>query len=147
MKFYRRKDCRLCNSRKLVRVLELSPTPPADSYIPKSQLGKEQGLIPLELYQCGNCGHVQIGHVIDAEEVYLNYIYETASTLGLDGHFKSCADTIMKKFKPRIGGLVLDNGSNDGCLLGFFKGYGMKVLGIDPMPGIAEKATANGFPT
>ncbi len=147
MKSYKREDCRLCGSKDLGRVLKLTPTPPADSFIPASHLGIEQEVIPLELYLCAQCGHVQIGHVIDAEEVYLNYIYETASTLGLDGHFKDCADDIIETYKPKKGGLVIDIGSNDGCLLGFFKEHGMNVLGIDPMPGIAEKASANGIPT
>jgi len=147
MKSYKRTDCRLCGSTDLDLVLELAPTPPADSYIPKQHLGEKQPTIPLDLYLCGDCGHTQIGHVIDAEEVYLNYIYETASTLGLGEHFRDCANTIMEKFKPKKGGLVLDIGSNDGILLKYFKDYGMKVLGIDPMPGIAEKASANGIPT
>ena len=84
--------------------------------------------------------------MINAEDVYLNYIYETASTLGLGEHFRECAKTIMEKFKPS-NGLVLDIGSNDGILLRYFKDYGMDVLGIDPMPGIAEKASNNGIPT
>ena len=147
MKSYKRNDCRLCGSHDLDLVLHLTPTPPADSYIPAEFLGEVQEVIPLDLYLCGDCGHTQIGHVIDAEEVYLNYIYETASTLGLGEHFKECASTIMEKFKPEIGGLVLDIGSNDGILLKHFKEYGMKVLGIDPMPGIAEKASNDGIPT
>lgn len=147
MKSYFRKDCRLCGSPNLSLVLELTPTPPADSFITKEHLSKKQDTIPLDLYLCSDCGHTQIGHVIDAEEVYLNYIYETASTLGLGEHFKDCATTIMEKFKPKIGGLVLDIGSNDGILLKYFKEYGMEVLGIDPMPGIAEKASKNGIPT
>ena len=147
MKSYYRKDCRLCGSLNLSLVLELTPTPPADSFITEEHLNKKQETIPLDLYLCSDCGHTQIGHVIDAEEVYLNYIYETASTLGLGEHFKDCATTIMEKFKPKIGGLVLDIGSNDGILLKYFKEYGMEVLGIDPMPGIAEKASKNGIPT
>ena len=147
MKYYKRTDCRLCSSTNLDMVLALTPTPPADSYIPSDQLGESQKVIPLDLYLCANCGNTQLGHVIDGNEVYLNYIYETASTLGLDHHFEVCADTIMKKFQPGEGGLVIDIGSNDGCLLKLFKDSGMKVLGIDPMPGIAEKATQMGIPT
>ena len=147
MQSYRRDDCRLCGSKSLVQVLSLAPTPPADSYIPAELLDQPQAEIPLDLYRCESCGHVQIGHVIDAEEVYLNYIYETASTLGLDGHFLECADDIMERFSPNPGGLVVDIGSNDGCLLQRFKEHGMSPLGIDPMPGIAEKASANGIPT
>jgi hypothetical protein len=147
MKSYKRDDCRLCGSTNLEKVLGLTPTPPADSYIPEESLGEQQEVIPLDLYRCESCGHVQMGHVIDAEEVYLNYIYETASTLGLDGHFRECADDVMASFGPEEGGLVIDIGSNDGCLLHCFKEHGMEVLGIDPMPGIAEKASANGVPT
>ena len=147
MKYYKRKDCRLCSEIDLELVLELTPTPPADSYISKDHIYKDQPIIPLELYLCSNCGHTQIGHVIDAEEVYLNYIYKTVSTLGLGGHFKECAKTIMEKFKPEIGGLVIDIGSNDGILLKYFADYNMQVLGIDPMPGIAESASENGIPT
>ena len=147
MKSYKRDSCRLCDSINLEQVLELTPTPPADSYIPAEQLGTLQEVMPLDLYLCSECGQTQLGYVIDAEEVYLNYLYETSSTLGLGEHFQSCATTIMEKFQPRKGGLVIDIGSNDGCLLGYFKEFGMSVIGIDPMPGIAEKASQNGIPT
>ena len=147
MQNYQRTDCRLCGATGLVQVLHLSPTPPADSYVPAESRDVAQPTIPLDLYRCPQCGHVQIGHVIDGEEVYLNYIYETASTLGLDSHFIACADDVMRQFAPKAGGLVIDIGSNDGCLLHRFKEHGMNPLGIDPMPGIAEKASANGIPT
>lgn len=147
MKSYKRDNCRLCSSKNLTQVLRLTPTPPADSYVTDDMLSETQSVIPLDLYRCGDCGHVQIGHVIDAEEVYLNYIYETASTLGLDSHFTECADDIVNTFKPKAGGLTVDIGSNDGCLLQRFKEHGMSPMGIDPMPGIAEKATDAGIPT
>jgi len=147
MKSYKRTDCRLCGSKNLDLVLKLTPTPPADSFVPKEKLTFNQETIPLDLYFCNDCSHTQIGHVIDAEEVYLNYIYETASTLGLGDHFKDCVNMVMDDYKPKSGGLVLDIGSNDGIMLKYFKEKGMEILGIDPMPGIAEKATANGVPT
>jgi hypothetical protein len=147
MKFYKREDCRLCKSININCQLSLNPTPPADSYVEKKNIDQTQTLIPLDLYLCDDCGHTQLGHVIDAEEVYLNYIYETDSTLGLGEHFKLCADDIVNNFKPVPGGLVVDIGSNDGILLKYFKDLGMKTLGIDPMPGIAEKATKKGIET
>jgi hypothetical protein len=147
MKSYKRSDCRLCGQKQLSLVLKLTPTPPADSFIPKEQLNSIQDSIPLELYLCSDCGHTQLGHVIDGEEVYLNYIYETVSTLGLGDHFKDCVNTVMDKYLPKAGGLVLDIGSNDGIMLKYFKEHGMDILGIDPMPGIAKKASANGVPT
>ena len=144
---YKRLDCRLCGSKNLSRELELTPTPPADSYVAKEFLKDEQSPIPLDLYLCSGCGHTQIGNVIDGKAVYDNYIYETASTLGLGDHFKDCVETVMKQFSPKQGGLVLDIGSNDGILLKYFKDQGMEAIGIDPMPGIGEKAAENGIET
>jgi len=145
--YYERKNCILCESTNLNLVLELTPTPWADDYITKNLVGKEQSPIPLNIMLCNNCGHAQLSHIIDANHVYLNYTYETASTLGLGSHFKKTADTIMNDFIPTKGGLVVDIGSNDGILLKHFQDHGMNVLGVDPMPGIAEKASKNGIPT
>ena len=127
--------------------MSLLPTPWADDYVSSENLNKKHDIIPLTVVICENCGHGQLTHVIDAREVYLNYTYETASTLGLGDHFKTSADYIINKYKPKNTGLAVDIGSNDGILLKYFQDYGMQVLGIDPMPGIAEKATANGINT
>ena len=147
MKYYRREDCRLCNSKNLSEVLSLTPTPWADDYRKKENLDKSQEIIPMDILKCEDCGNAQLTHVIDATEVYLNYTYETASTLGLGGHFEESANSLFELFSPNQNGLAIDIGSNDGILLSHFKNKGMKVLGVDPMPGIAEKATSNGIPT
>jgi 2-polyprenyl-3-methyl-5-hydroxy-6-metoxy-1,4-benzoquinol methylase len=100
----------------------------------------------LDLYECNNCNHVQLKDIIDAEEVYLNYSYETDSTLGLGEHFIETAESTSKLFKDKTG-LVIDIGSNDGILLKYYKDKGFKTLGIDPMPGISEKASKHGVET
>lgn len=147
MKYYRKKNCRLCNSINLEKKLSLTPTPAADSYVAQKDIKKNQDLIPLELMMCKDCKHTQLSCVIDAEEVYLNYIYETASTLGLSSHFFDCAKYIIENYAIKKNGLVLDIGSNDGILLKYFKDQNFKVLGIDPMPGISIKAKENGVDT
>ena len=147
MKNYKRLNCRLCKSKNLSKALVLTPTPPADSYLAKKELSKKLKKIPLTIMLCKDCGHAQLSHVINAKQVYLNYIYETASTLGLDNHFRICANEIYKSYRPKKGGLVIDIGSNDGILLYFLKKKGMRVLGIDPMPGISQKAKKNGVKT
>ena len=102
--------------------------------------------MPLDLYQCNNCKHVQLKDIIEAEEIYLNYTYETESTLGLGDHFVSTANDIMSIYGKNKG-LVVDIGSNDGILLKYFKEKGMDTLGIDPMPEIAAKASKLGIQT
>ena len=140
MKYYQRKDCRLCKSKNLKSNLQLSPTPWADDYVSKSNLSKIHELVPINLLICEDCGHGQLSHVIDPSEIYLNYTYETSSSLGLSDHFKTVASKTIEKFKPNKNGLAIDIGSNDGVLLNHFKDYGMKVLGIEPMQSIADIA-------
>tara|TARA_B100000965_G_C19591814_1_gene758296 strand:+ start:977 stop:2233 length:1257 start_codon:yes stop_codon:yes gene_type:complete len=145
MKFYQKTKCRLCKSDNLKKILELTPTPWADDYRRKENLSNQES-IPLDLYQCQQCFHVQLKDIIDAEEIYLNYTYETESTLGLGDHFKETAKSIMDIYDNK-NGLVIDIGSNDGILLKYFKDYGLDVLGIDPMPDIANKASKLGINT
>jgi SAM-dependent methyltransferase len=143
----RRACCRLCDSKKLERVLHLADSPLADSYIPKERLSEPQPSYPLDLYLCRDCGFTQILDVVQPQVIYFEYIYETKSSLGLVEHFKKYADEVVAKIKPAAGSFVVDIGSNDGSLLGAFKAKGLKVLGIDPAREIARKATAAGTET
>lgn len=143
----RRKICRLCDGKKLERVLHLAPTPLADSYVPKDKLSEKQELYPLDLYLCGDCGFSQVLDVVQPQVIYFDYLYETKTSLGLVDHFKGYAADAMKAIKPAQGSLVVDIGSNDGSLLGFFKAAGMKVLGVDPAREIARRATEGGIET
>ena len=145
---YRRTNCRLCGSKKLIAAVKLTPTPPADSYLKKNELSRILKEIPLTVMLCKGCGHSQLSHVINAKQVYLNYIYETASTLGLDNHFKKCADEVYKAYKPNKDGLVVDIGSNDGVALKPFKNLGFnKLLGVEPAKNLAKLANKNKIKT
>ncbi len=146
MKFYSITNCRLCKSKNLLKRLSLTPTPWADDYFKEKKLQKSPKEIPLDLYECQECKHVQLKDIIEAEEIYLNYSYETESTLGLGEHFIETAESTSKLIEGNSG-LVIDIGSNDGILLKYYKEKGFKILGIDPMPGIAKKATENGVET
>ena len=134
MKYYKRNSCRLCATEKLSNILSLTATPWADDYRKKENVNNKQDIIPLDIYLCENCGHAQLSHVIDAKEVYLNYTYETASTLGLGEHFKKTADTIVKNFRPKKEGLVIDIGSNRGeSIKNFLKfNKNLKIFCFEP---------------
>ncbi|MGB7542992.1 MAG: class I SAM-dependent methyltransferase [Burkholderiales bacterium] len=144
---HKRDTCRLCEGRNLELALPLTPTPLADSYVPAKLLDKAQEVYPLDLYLCRDCGHVQLLDVVHPEVIYYDYIYETKSSLGLVEHFRQYADEVLARVKPPQGALVVDLGSNDGSLLGFFKQRGMRVLGIDPAREIARRATEVGIET
>lgn len=140
----RRNDCRLCHSRSLELVLKLTPTPLADSYL---RVKEVQPVFPLDLYLCRDCGFAQLLDVVQPQHIYLDYIYETVSSLGLVEHFDNYAAEVLDRIKPPPGALVIDVGSNDGTLLKSYQKRGMKVLGVDPAREIAARATAGGVET
>jgi len=142
-----RDTCRLCSSRNLDVALKLTATPPADAYIPADRGNVVQEAYPLDLYLCRDCGFAQLCDVISAESIYIDYIYETKSSLGLAEHFRRYAEAVTNRIGPPKNALVIDIGSNDGTLLRYFKERGQSVLGVDPAREIARDATMSGIET
>ncbi|WP_225157137.1 MULTISPECIES: hypothetical protein [unclassified Bradyrhizobium] len=103
--------------------------------------------VPMALHLCRDCGHLQILHVGNPEIQYRNYVYITSLSLGLREHFAGYANDVVSRFGIAPGSLVVELGSNDGSLLGFFKERGMRVLGVDPAVEIARRATEAGIET
>ncbi|HOW87237.1 MAG TPA: class I SAM-dependent methyltransferase [Candidatus Omnitrophota bacterium] len=144
---HRRECCRLCGSRRLELALPMKASPIGDAYVPASRLNEPQDLYPLDLYLCGDCGHVQNLDIVDPESLFRDYLFTTNSSSGLVEHFRAYAEDVLSRLKPRPGSLVAEIGSNDGSLLRFFKDKGMRVLGVDPARDIAKQATASGIET
>jgi SAM-dependent methyltransferase len=103
--------------------------------------------VPLDLFLCRACGHVQLLDVVDPFRLFARYVYKSATSPGLDDHFRRYADDVVSKCCIAPGALAVDVGSNDGTLLRHFGRHGLRVLGIDPAEGIARDATAAGIPT
>lgn len=143
----RRDSCRLCSGKTLDLVLSLEPTPPANAFVTAAEADREQARFPLDVFFCEDCFHVQLLDVVDPKVLFENYVYVSGTSPLFVKHFEDYAADVMARLSPSPGGLVVDIGSNDGTLLGFFKNAGMKVLGIDPARDIAEKATASGIET
>ncbi|MDO8488681.1 MAG: class I SAM-dependent methyltransferase [Candidatus Omnitrophota bacterium] len=145
--YYRRKTCRLCDSTQVTLGVEMVPTPPGDTYVPKERATITQQCFPLGLFFCQSCGCIQLLDVVDPAVIYAEYIYQTSISLGLPEHFLGYVDDIMAFVAPRPQALVIDIGSNDGTLLLGFKGRGMKVLGVDPSPAAVQTANQRGVET
>jgi SAM-dependent methyltransferase len=144
---HRRKTCRLCGSTNLEIGFQLAPSPIGDAYVTADRLGETQPLFPIDQFICRDCGLAQLLDVIAPDVLYGDYIYVTASSLGLDEHFQRYADTVLASVRPAPGALVVDIGSNDGTLLRAFQARGMRTLGVEPAEHIAKAATAAGVET
>ena len=69
MKIKNKPVCRLCRSSKLVSILQLASTPPANAFVSKDNTKFEQKKYPLELFFCENCTHVQLVEVVNPIEL------------------------------------------------------------------------------
>ncbi|MDO8606989.1 MAG: class I SAM-dependent methyltransferase [Phaeospirillum sp.] len=149
---HHRSTCRLCGSPAVEMVVPLAPIPVATPNIGIAANGLDSlamaaTLVPLDLWLCRDCGHVQLLDIIDPEVHYNNFSYRTAISLGLGEHFKQMADSVGTRVNLQPGDLVVEVGSNDGTLLEPFQHAGATVLGIDPARETARLATERGIET
>ena len=147
MTYYHRETCRLCDNRDLVKVLSLTPTPPANAFVPRKELDVKQDCFPLELWFCRNCSHIQLLDVVDPDILFSNYVYVSGTSPLFVRHFEKYASAIINYTTLNKESLIVDIGSNDGTLLRHFKNHGCCVLGVDPAVNIAEQATKSGIET
>jgi SAM-dependent methyltransferase len=145
---YLRTTCRMCAGANLQAAMSLTPTPPGNNFLRADQLSQPEPAYPLDLYFCGGCHHVQLGHVVDPAILYQNsYSYVSATSSRFVDHLRNYAQDMVRRFRLPPGSLVADIGSNDGTCLRFFAAAGMNVVGVDPATEIAARATASGIET
>ncbi|MBN1817474.1 MAG: class I SAM-dependent methyltransferase [Sedimentisphaerales bacterium] len=137
----------MCRSRRMEKVLPLTPTALCDAYVTSEHVHEKQEVFPLDLFLCRDCGYVHLPYVVNPETIYRNYIYVTTSSMGLANHFARYAASVLNRCRLKDGSLIIDLGSNDGTLLGFFQKAGFRVLGVDPAREIAQQASRSGIPT
>jgi len=147
--FYQRNHCNLCHSKEIECVIGLEPVPCVSPNVGESAEAREAATIrvPLDVYLCHGCGHIQLAHIIDPALQYTHYQYRTSISLGLRQHFQTLVDYVHRLIGTADGRLVAEFGSNDGTVLEMFQALGFKVVGVDPALEIARKATERGIPT
>lgn len=140
-------QCRMCQSKNLVKFLDLGKQPLANSFLKKEDLQKPELKFPLEAYFCEYCNLAQLIHVVDPEVMFRDYVYFTSSMPKISLHWQEYANYVMANFLSEKSDFVVEIGSNDGALVKYFFENGYRVLGIDPARNIVEIANKNGIPT
>ena len=138
--------CQVCSNEKLEPILFLGYLPPVNQMHKVGERPHEQPSYPAQILYCEKCHLVQLGLVVNPKILFpAEYPYTSSTTKVLRENFaelyKECK-TIIELGKND---LVIDIGSNDGNLLGNFKGS-HKVLGITPEE-IGRIAIERGIPT
>jgi SAM-dependent methyltransferase len=119
--------------------------PIPNGFLTKEELKVKELRYPLGTYVCENCSLVQLTHVVPAKIMFKNYLYIPSTSSTMVNHFKTMADELTKELSLTNKDLVIDIGSNDGTMLGFFKENEVTVLGIDPATNLAQVARLRGI--
>ena len=141
--------CRACGDRGLVSVLSLGNSPLADVLLTPGQIGREERLYPLDLAFCPRCSVLQLTGEVPADELYASaeYPYYSSVLPAVVAHYRASAQELLRSLALGPDALVVEAGSNDGCMLRAFVEAGVPVLGVDPSPGPAAEAERHGVPT
>ena len=141
-------ECRLCGSKHLEKVIELTKNPVGDRFYRDRNVALGCELHNVEVMLCRNCGQMQLSEVVEPKEIYTDeYLYTTGTSVGLPEHFAKSAQDLIKCFAIPQNSLVVEIGSNEGAMLAVFKKEGMRVLGIDPAGIAVKKAKDRGVDT
>lgn len=139
--------CRVCQSTKFTDILDLGMTPHADDFLTEARLEEPETYYPLKLILCDQCSLAQLSYVVPRETLYsANYPYVSSTTDTGVAHYVEMAQQIVTEF-GQPGDLAIDIGSNVGVLLQGFRECQLKVLGIEPVPNIAQQANLRGIET
>lgn len=144
-----RTRCLLCNSRNLVRIIDLGIHPYADTFISKARLAEREPRYPLLCDLCKDCGQIQAACITDPGQRYslYDYSYTSSNSAFARNHWEEYAKDVSRKLKLKPHSFIIEAGSNDGFLAEQFQKQGHKVLGVDPSAYMAKLAKKRGVKT
>src|SRR3989442_10410377 len=130
------RDCRLCRSGNLVRILSLGNQHVSDFVTAKGDSPRS----PLELVRCARCNLVQLKHTFPRDSLYRHYWYRSGISSTMR---KALEDIVVESCEvahPKPGDIVMDIGCNDGTLLRSYKLPGLNWVGCEPAKNLVEDA-------
>ena len=142
-----RRICRFCGSELGHLFADLGMCPVANSLVPEDRLSSMEPFYPLRAFVCGECFLVQSEEFEAPEGIFSEYTYFSSYSTSWLEHCRAYADAIVERLGLADGSTVVELGSNDGYLLQYFQGRGIRVLGVEPAANVAQEAIVKGIPT
>ena len=128
-------SCESCGHTEFDVIFDFGEVPLAGSF-PKEPDAKINSY-PLKIIKCKHCGLVQTNVLIPPKTLFKDYRY--ISSVGMQNHFNSFADWLVRTQKITPNSKVLEFGCNDGPLLDALKYRGIhNTIGVDPATNIVE---------
>ncbi len=93
--------CRLCDSIRLVSVLDLGATPPCEKFLTADELDAPEPTYPLHLRLCEDCLLLQIPALITPEDTFTEYAYFSSYSDSWVQHAKTFVDDAARASRAR----------------------------------------------
>ena len=141
MKILKKKyQCRLCQSKKLIKSIDLGKSPLANQFLLKLVKLKTY---PLRVLKCKDCNHLQLSHVIDKKKLFSKYLFVSGTSKTNLKHFHDYAEECSRRFLKKKSN-ILDIAANDGSFLKYFDKKNIRV-GIDPAKNILPNSRLSNY--
>jgi SAM-dependent methyltransferase len=139
--------CRLCDSNRLLSVLDLGASPPSQSFLTADGLDAPEPTFPLHLRLCESCLLLQVPALITSEDTFTEYAYFSSYSDTWVQHAKRFVDDAAVRLGLGPESFVVEVASNDGYLLQHVLAAGIPCLGIEPSVNVGAAARKRGVPT
>ena len=139
--------CRLCQSARLLSVLDLGATPPCEKFLAEDELDLPEATYPLHLRLCEDCLLLQIPALITPEDTFTEYAYFSSFSDSWVRHAKTFVADAVQRLGLGAESFVVEVASNDGYLLQHAVAAGLRCLGIEPSVNVGAAARERGVPT
>ncbi|MBT0566269.1 class I SAM-dependent methyltransferase [Williamsia sp. CHRR-6] len=139
--------CRLCESDRLLSVLDLGATPPCEKFLAADELDLPEPTYPLHLRLCEDCLLLQIPALITPEDTFTEYAYFSSFSDSWVAHARDFVTASIERLGLGGDSFVVEVASNDGYLLRHAVDAGVRCLGIEPSVNVGAAARERGVPT
>ena len=136
------KNCKICKSSDLTEVLSLDDQYLSPTFVKSNKENKLADIkSPLTLMLCdknknqNNCGLLQLKEITEADLLYRQYFYRTATNDTMRKDLKDLVDQVLKIVRPKDQDIIVDIGSNDCTMLNFYENK-FNLVGFEPAKNI-----------
>ena len=140
--------CRLCDSNRLLSVLDLGATPPCETFLTADELDAPEPTFPLHLRLCEDCLLLADPCADHARRKRSpsTHTSRRTRTAGCSTR-RGSSTTPRNALDSAADSFVVEVASNDGYLLQHAVAAGIPCLGIEPSVNVGAAARERGVPT
>ena len=139
--------CRLCDSERMLSVLDLGASPPSQSFLTADQLDLPEPTYPLHLRLCESCMLLQIPALVTIEDTFTEYAYFSSFSDTWVQH----ADSTSTMPRTVFGSAPIHSWSKlpamTATCCSTSRQNGIPCLGIEPSVNVGAAARERGVPT